>query len=59
MTARMLTFKHEDEVMGEPVGPAIVSNLDDPSGEIEDLGWMTLSQARELARARDWEFDED
>jgi hypothetical protein len=59
MTTRILTFKHEDEVMGEPVGPAIVSNIDGPDQEIEDLGWMTLSQARELARARDWDFDED
>lgn len=59
MATRILTFKHEDEAMGEPVGPAIVSDADDPGREIEDLGWMTLSQAQELARARGWAFDED
>jgi hypothetical protein len=50
-----LVFKHEDEnEQGEPIGPAIF-NEDE---RVDDLGWMTLAEARALATERGWRFAE-
>jgi hypothetical protein len=51
-----LVFKHEDEnEHGEPIGPAIF-NEDE---RVDDLGWMTLAEARALATERGWRFAEN
>jgi hypothetical protein len=52
------TFKGEDKVGGEIVGPVFVYDEDDPQNA-EVLDWMSLSAARELARERGYELDED
>jgi hypothetical protein len=50
-----LVFKHEDEdERGRPIGPAIFND----DHRIEDLGWMTLEDARALAASRGWHFGE-
>jgi hypothetical protein len=46
---RAVNFKREDEVDGEEIGPVVVTDEDDPEF-VHELGWMRLSDARELAR---------
>lgn len=43
-----VTFKHEDEVGGEPVGPVFVDEEHMTPNRTTD-GWVTLSEAREIA----------
>lgn len=53
----LLTFKHEDATPeGEPLGPVFLT--DRKHGTV-DQGWMTLSEARKLARERGYDFSED
>jgi hypothetical protein len=63
-----VTFKHEDEADGEPIGPVYVYDADDPDGSWTGLirnadgglgGWMSLREARSWAEARGYEFYED
>ena len=56
-----LTFKYEDETPeGEAIGPAVTWDEDDPNQPVlEDLGWMSISQAKALAQERGYAFYED
>jgi hypothetical protein len=56
----IVQFKSEDELeSGEPIGKVFVFDEDDPDVDPLD-DWMTLSQARQLAEQRGYEFvDED
>ena len=58
MTRLEATFKHEDEAEGEPVGPLILSDQDDPEFH-EELGWMSLADAKNLAELNGWPLSED
>lgn len=52
----VVMWKDEDEVNGEAIGPVYVVN---DSGEIkESLGWMSKTQAKELAEGNEYEFEE-
>ena len=53
---RRLSFKHEDEVDGEPIGS--VSLVDWERAVIGDYGWMSLREAKDLARSMSVELDE-
>jgi hypothetical protein len=55
---KIATFKHEDVLDGEPVGPVFIVDEEDPEN-VETLDWMPLSAARELAREQGFEFTED
>jgi hypothetical protein len=58
-TPATLTFKHEDETQqGEAIGPAVLV-LGERGEDVRDLGWMTLSDAADLARTHGYEFAED
>jgi len=52
-------FKAEDEDNGEPIGPLLVYDDADETSEPEELDWMSLSAARQYARERGYELDED
>jgi hypothetical protein len=63
-----VTFKHEDEVDGEPIGPVFIYDEDEPedswTGHLDDIsgptgGWRTLSDARAWAASRGYSFHED
>jgi hypothetical protein len=58
MTRLEATFKHEDEAEGEPVGPLILSDQDDAEFH-EELGWMSLADAKKLAELNGWPLSED
>lgn len=45
---RTVNFKGEDEADGEEVGPVFITDDDDPDF-LHEVGWMKLSDARELA----------
>ena len=45
---RTVNFKGEDEADGEEVGPVFITDDDDPDF-LYEVGWMKLSDARELA----------
>ena len=55
---RLVNFKSEDEVDGEPIGPVFITDEADPDF-LHELGWMKLSDARELARGLGHRFAED
>ena len=46
---RIVNFKSEDEVDGEEIGPVFVTDEDDAEF-LHEIGWMKISDARELAR---------
>src|SRR3954451_11219647 len=46
---RTVNFKGEDEAEGEEIGPVFITDDDDPDF-LHEIGWMKLSDARELAR---------
>ena len=50
MAERYVVFKGEDmpEELGEDVGPVYVVRAGDP-GDAEERGWMSRSQAKQLA----------
>jgi len=52
------TFKGEDEIEGEVVGPLILWDHDKNAFD-KELPWMPLSEARELAKKNGWHFSED
>lgn len=45
---RTVNFKGEDEADGEEVGPVFITDNDDPAF-VHEVGWMKISDARELA----------
>lgn len=51
-----IVWKEEDEVGGEPIGPAYLVN--DSSEVKQSFGWMTLKDARNLAEEAAEEFEE-
>ena len=63
-----VTFKYEEQVDGEPVGPLYIHDEDEPehswTGHLDDYsgpsgGWRTLTAAREWAASRGYAFYED
>jgi hypothetical protein len=58
MTRLEATFKREDELEGEPVGPLILRDQDDADFR-EELEQMSLSNAKKLAELNGWPFSED
>lgn len=58
MGKKIATFKHEDVLDGEPVGPVFIVDADNPEN-VESLDWMPLSAAKALARERGYEYTED
>jgi len=62
----IVTFKREDSVEGEPIGPVYISDEDHPEawvGHPYDRdgavgSWMRLSEVREWAAARGYKFGE-
>lgn len=58
MTRLEARFKREDEVEGEPVGPLILHDQDDPEFS-EELERMSVSDAKKLAELNGWPFSED
>ena len=58
MTRLVATFKHEDEAEDEPIGPLILSDQDDADYH-EELGWMSLAEAKKLAELNGWPLSED
>jgi hypothetical protein len=52
------TFKHEDDAEGEPVGPVLLSDPED-ADFTEELEWMSLSDAKQLAEMNGWVLAED
>ena len=52
------TFKGEDEIDGEIVGPLILWD-NDKDAFYKEFPWMTLSEAKKLAGKNGWDFDED
>jgi hypothetical protein len=55
---RTVNFKGEDEADGEEVGPVFVTDDDDPEF-VHEIGWMKISDARELARDLGHAFNAD
>jgi hypothetical protein len=55
---RTVNFKGEDDVDGEEIGPVFITDDDDPSF-LHEVGWMKLSDARELARGLGHAFNAD
>lgn len=55
---RTLNFKGEDESEGEEVGPVFITDDDDPDF-LHEVGWMKISDARELARGLGHGFNAD
>jgi hypothetical protein len=55
---RTVNFKGEDEVDGEEVGAVFITDEDDPDF-VHELGWMRISDARELARGLRHPFNAD
>jgi hypothetical protein len=47
---RVVHFKREDEADGEEIGPVFITDDDHPEF-LHELGWMKISDAREVARA--------
>jgi hypothetical protein len=68
MASIVVTFKREDSVEGEPIGPLYITDADEthPSWvghPYETDGspgaWMSLSDARTWAESRGYMFEED
>lgn len=55
---RTVNFKSEDEWEGEAVGPVFITDGDDPEF-LHEVGWLKLSDARELARSLGHAFNAD
>jgi hypothetical protein len=55
---RTVNFKGEDEAEGEEIGPVFITDDDDPEFQHE-VGWMKISDARELARELGHAFSAD
>jgi hypothetical protein len=55
---RTVNFKGEDEADGEEVGPVFITDDDDPHF-VHEIGWMKMSDARELARSLGHAFNAD
>ena len=58
LRGRTVNFKGEDEVDGEEVGPVFITDDDDPDF-VHEVGWMKVSDARELARGLGHAFNAD
>jgi hypothetical protein len=63
-----VTFRYEDEADGEPIGPILLYDEDEPEyswvGHLVDSagrpsGWCKLSDARRWAESRGYVFYED
>ena len=70
MVSIAVTFKHEDDVDGEPVGPLYIYDEDEDeaehsrTGRLDEYsggsgGWRTLTAARAWAVSRGYAFYED
>jgi hypothetical protein len=57
-TRRVVNFKGEDEADGEEVGPVFITDEEDPEF-VHEVGWMKVSDARELARGLGHPFSAD
>ena len=55
---RVVNFKGEDEVDGDEAGPVFITDEDDPAF-LHEIGWMKISDARELARGLGHPFSAD
>lgn len=55
---RTVNFKGEDEAEGEEIGPVFITDDDDPDF-LHEVGWMKISDARELARELGHAFSAD
>jgi hypothetical protein len=55
---RTVNFKGEDEAEGEEIGPVFITDDDDPDF-LHEVGWMKISDARELARGLGHAFSAD
>jgi hypothetical protein len=55
MDGRTVNFKGEDEAEGEEIGPVFITDQDDPDF-LHEVGWMKISDARELARTLGHDF---
>jgi hypothetical protein len=58
MRGRTVNFKGEDEAEGEEIGPVFITDDDDPDF-LHEVGWMKVSDARELARGLGHAFNVD
>jgi hypothetical protein len=58
MSGRTVNFKGEDEAEGEEIGPVFITDDDDPEF-LHEVGWMKISDARELARGLGHAFSAD
>jgi len=55
---RTVNFKGEDEADGEEIGPVFITD-DDDAAFLHEVGWMKISDARELARSLGHVFTAD
>ena len=55
---RTVNFKSEDESGGEEIGPVFITDDDDPD-YLYEVGWLSISDARELARGLGHAFNAD
>ena len=55
---RTVNFKSEDESEGEEVGSVFITDDDDPDF-LYEVGWLSISDARELARSLGHAFNAD
>jgi hypothetical protein len=55
---RTVNFKGEDEADGEEIGPVFITDADD-ADFLHEVGWMKISDARELARSLGHAFNVD
>jgi len=58
VASRWINFKGEDEAEGEEIGPVFITDYDDPDF-LHEVGWMKISDARELARGLGHAFSAD
>jgi hypothetical protein len=58
MRGRTVNFKGEDEAEGEEIGPVFITDDDDPDF-LHEIGWLKISDARELARGLGHDFNAD
>ena len=61
---KVLTFKREDRQGREPVGPVFIIDPENPpqvgeTVEGAEYGWLTRTEAKELARSLGYDFEED
>ena len=55
---RTVNFKGEDEADGEEIGAVFITDDDDPDF-VHEIGWMKISDARELAQSLGHAFNAD